>query len=676
LAHLAIVLLFAGAAPDAALGQRTENASAPPTLVGRVVAYEADASLVVETMGRNGANRTEFSIEKGTTLINLPPRLAEIKIGQTLAVWADKDNPQLAARIGPPPGGRGNRRAANKARTPGQPAMAGPRTGPASGGAGGIAPAREPVHVAVRPTREPVAGLDPPEVARQIDHQIDARLEAEKLPPSPPAEDSEFIRRVYLDIAGVIPPADSVAAFLASKGADKRARLVDELLASPDYGLHFADLWCDRLNVKDLPIHREPFVAWMSASLNANRGWDEIVSDMLTAEGRFNFITRGKRLASDEPQALFLLLNTEEGQGKGPNPAWLAGESGRLFLGVQLQCAECHDHPFTPTWKQTDFWGLAAFFGRVTSGNRGQPQGLAWQESPAPASEPVSIEIPATALKNVGQVVPARLLLTDEPYEPTASELLRHTLARWMTSPANRQFREATANRLWAHFFGRGLVNPVDDLREDNPPTHPAVLESLASELEKSQFDLKHAIRCLCASRAYQRTSRPLAANEQDASLYSHAAVRTMQPGVFYDSLARATGWAELKLGLPERKTKLTVISSFTPREVFVDFFRSRQGEEADPRQYEHGIPQALKLMNAAQMSRVAPATEQLAQSAADEAGGVEQLYLAALARRPTTDEVRLMAAFLARHDGHSAAERYSAVLWVLMNSAEFVSNH
>ncbi|MCI0359073.1 MAG: DUF1549 and DUF1553 domain-containing protein [Planctomycetaceae bacterium] len=646
--------------PQAADQQRD-----PPTVTGTVVAYEAGKSITIETRNRNGAKKSEFAIVKEKTKIELPPRQAEIKVGMTLSVWADKENPATAARIGANSPGRGNRRPNNR------PANPNPSPRPA-----GDAPQAEAIKPPPRPARQPVAGLDPLAVAQKIDREIDAALAVAKLPASPRSDDAEFIRRVYLDIAGVIPPAEKVSAFFDSQDSDKRARLIDELLASPDYGLHFADLWCDRINVKDLPIYREPFVDWMAGSLNAGRGWDEIVLDLLTAEGRFNFITRGKRLGTDDPQALFLLLNTEEGQGKGPNPAWLAGESGRLFLGVQIQCAECHDHPFTPSWKQADFWGLAAFFGRLRTENPGQQQGLHWQESPAPASEPVSIAIPATSLKNVGQTIPARLLGLDEQYQPASPELLRHSLARWITAADNPLFAKATANRTWAHFFGRGLVNPVDDLRQDNQPSHPAVLELLAGELRKSQFDLKHLIRCLCLTSAYQRTSQPLPENEDDNTKYSHMAIKTISPGVLYDSLKAATGWPEMKVGLPERRTKLTVISLFTPREVFVDFFRAAQGEEADPLEYEQGIPQALKLMNAAQLNRVAPVAQRLAESGAGRDQIVEQLFVTTLARRSSPAEAQTMAAFLDRRAGESAQQQASAVLWILINSAEFGSNH
>ncbi len=639
---------------------RGQSPAAPPAVVGQVVGYDADKSIAVEVRRRGGpAERREFDVVAGQTKIELTGDVRAIAAGVFVAITPDNDNPKLAVRI---VAGAAMTTRPQRGRRP-NPNPPNPAAQPA---------ARPPV--AVRPARPPVAGLAPRGIAQQIAQHIDLRLGEEKIPSSPPADDAEFIRRVYLDTVGVIPPAERVSAFLDSRDPDKQAKLIDELLASPDYGFHFADVWCDRINVKDLPIYREPFIDWLGASFNAGRGWDEIVFDMLTAEGGFNFITRGKRLGSTEPQALYLLLNTEEGQGKGPNPAWLAGESGRLFLGVQLQCAECHDHPFTDSWKQTDFWGLAAFFGGLKSERRAQPQGLLWVD--APASEPAVISIPPTALKNVGQNVPARLLGAAADHQSADHELLRQSLARWMIAAENPYFAKATANRMWAHFFGRGLVNPVDDLRPDNPASHPPILELLAAEVRRSQFDLKHLIRCICNSRAYQRTSAPLAENEDDRMCYSHMPVKTLSPGVFYDSLKAATGWPELKLGLPERKTKLTVLSLFTPREVFVDFFRSAQGEEPNPLDNDHGIPQALKLMNAAQLSRVSPAVQRVAAAGESRELAIEQLYLAALARRPTREEAALLGDFLAQRSDAPSAEGYSAVLWILINSAEFVSNH
>jgi hypothetical protein len=216
----------------------------------------------------------------------------------------------------------------------------------------------------------------------------------------------------------------------------------------------------------------------------------------------------------------------------------------------------------------------------------------------------------------------------------------------------------------------------VDDIRPDNPCSHPEILQLLANEMRRSQFDLKHLIRCLCNSATYQRTSVPLEGNVADQAYYSHVAIKTLGPGVFYDSLKVATGWPEMKVGLPETKTKLTVMSKFTLREVFVDFFRSAQGEEPDPQDNDHGIPQALKLMNAAQLSSPGPVVQRLAAAGLSREQAVEQLYLSALARRPSTPEAALLTDFLSQRGDASPEQGYAAVLWILINSAEFVSNH
>jgi hypothetical protein len=293
----------------------------------------------------------------------------------------------------------------------------------------------------------------------------------------------------------------------------------------------------------------------------------------------------------------------------------------------------------------------------------------------SPALENVSIAIPETALKNVGQTVPARLLGEETDYDLSEREVLRHSLARWVTAEGNPYFAKATANRMWAHFFRRGLVNPVDDLRPDNPPTHPVLLELLAGELNRSEFDLKHLVRCLCLSNAYQRTSIGLEEDGRENSSYDRMPVKMLPPGVLYDSLKRATGWPELKLGLPERKTKLTVLTTFTPREVFVDFFRSSQGMEADPLENDHGIPQALKLMNADQLNQVPPIVRQITESAAGPEDAIERLYLTALARRPSSAEVSLIKGYLTKHRDVPVEQNHSAVLWVLINTAEFIGN-
>jgi hypothetical protein len=429
-------------------------------------------------------------------------------------------------------------------------------------------------------------------------------------------------------------------------------------------------LWSERIVTHDLPTNAAPFIQWLADRFNQGAGWNDIVSDLMTAEGSFTPIRLRAPGAAHNPPATFILANSEDNQ---PRPDRLAGAAAALFLGVQIQCAECHDHPFSK-WKQTDFWGVAAFFGQLHAERTDQPPALVWQETPLAPGQPAEVVIPTTALRAVGTTVPARFL-EDEAVRPDDQPLLRHALARWMTAPDNRIFAKATVNRLWAHFFGRGLVNPVDDMHAENAPSHPAILELLADELKKSGYDLKYVIRCITLSQTYQRTSRPLPENEHDREAYSRGAVKVLSPGVLYDCLALTTGLRELQLNLPRSKSKQGVTSQLTPREAFIDFFRT-QDDAADPTDYSHGIPQVLKLLNAAQLNQSAPVAVRLAQSGQDREAVIEQLYLAALARRPTAEEVTLMADFLGRRQEASPQQGYSAILWVLVNSSEFVLNH
>jgi hypothetical protein len=403
--------------------------------------------------------------------------------------------------------------------------------------------------------------------------------------------------------------------------------------------------------------------------LSQGAGWDEVVRELITAGGTFTPIRlRAPGLAHDPP-ATFLLANSEDNQ---PRPDRLAGAAAALFLGVQIQCAECHDHPFAQ-WKQTEFWGLAAFFSQLQAERTDQPPALVWQESPQAPGQPARIVIPSTALREVGTNVPARFL--GEKSSPSFNEpLLRQALARWMTAPENPLFARATANRLWAHLLGRGLVHPVDDMHDENPPSHSAILDLLATELVNSRFDVKHLIRCVVLSQTYQRSSRPLPENEHDQTAYSHAALKVLPPGVLYDCLTKATGFRELQLGLPRTKSKQGVTTALPPRDAFIDFFRT-QDEAAEPTEYTHGIPQALKLLNSQQLNQVAPLADRLARLDLSRNAAIEQLYLAALARRPTSEETAQVADFLERRQDRPIEAGYSAVLWALVNSSEFVLN-
>jgi Protein of unknown function (DUF1549)/Protein of unknown function (DUF1553) len=523
---------------------------------------------------------------------------------------------------------------------------------------------------------------DPVPVAAAIDREIDRRLAQVGIPASPAADDAEFLRRTYLDIAGHIPSAERAAAFLDSTEPDKRRKLIDELLGSQDFGHHLADIWRNRLaprdpgNTKVAGVDR--FGPWLAEQFNRNRGWNQIATELLTAEGEVN----------KNPQTSFVMAYGEESQ---PKPNLLAAGTAKVFLGIQLQCAECHDHPFAP-WKQEDFWGVAAFFGRTrNSGIKGKPFTLTEEPDPNPFSvknggverpevrEGGAIVIPGTGgNKGAGKVVPAKLL-GGEPLKVDDTAPLRPRLAAWLTSHENKYFARAFVNRTWAQFFGRGLVQPLDNMHDDNPPSHPEVLTLLADEFVASGYDIKHLVRCICASNAYQRTSRPLPENEKDAELFSRMAVKSIAPEALYDSLtvvlgARKSGPPGGKpngIKPPAAKPEVVKGPPMSPRDEFIHFFRG-QGD-AESGEFVHGIPQFLRRLNGEMFNSNVPLVDRLTVSGISPNRAIEALYLATLSRRPTTEECDRLAAYLAKHA--KPEEGYAGVLWVLLNSGEFVLN-
>src|SRR5262249_19598318 len=288
----------------------------------------------------------------------------------------------------------------------------------------------------------------------------------------------------------------------------------------------------------------------------------------------------------------------------------ITGAVAALFWGVNLRCAECHNHPFTQ-WKQRDFWGTAAFFGKVRSSGGGKEGGGSalveallgaaagggkkGESGGAPAVRGSAIVIPAGSGKASGQVIPARFLGGAEA-SLDEKEPFRPAFAQWATAADNPYFARAAVNRMWAHFFGRGFVNPLDHLDETNPPSHPELLDRLASEFAASGFDLKHLARCIANSKTYQRTSRPAPGNETDAAAFSHMAVKVLTPEVLFDALASMgqgggdTGKSSGNAGKASGDGQ--------SREQFLRAFRS--DEEVPATEYLQGIPQLLRLMNAA----------------------------------------------------------------------------
>jgi Protein of unknown function (DUF1549)/Protein of unknown function (DUF1553) len=495
-----------------------------------------------------------------------------------------------------------------------------------------------------KPAKKTTPTADAAGLTRQIDTALNARLAAEKVTPSPRCDDAEFVRRVYLDLTGVIPPADKVAAFLDRSEPDKRPKLIDELLASPGYGRHFADVW-QTLMVKHDPDNRglsfDPFTKWLEEGFNENKPWDKMVTEILTSTGT----------QEENGATTFFLANQTIDK--------TTDTVSRVFLGVQLQCAQCHNHPFTK-WKQDEYWGMANFFVKVRSDNT--------KKAAKDGSSPGVLE----AEKGKGKLpesykdVPAKFFQGEQP-KLNRSEPYRPVFAAWLTSADNPFFARALVNRVWAQFFARGFVSPVDDIHDGNPASHPELFQAMTKEFAAGGFDVKNLIRAICNSEAYQRTSKPAAGNEEaDPRLFSRAAVRPLTPEQLFDSLETVLG-KTAKADVPKNAGKKNPAN--TPRAQFVAFFAG--DDNADPTDYTQGIPQALRLMNSPQMNNAA-VVRQMVKATDPVEKNVERLFMATLARRPTAEEMKKFTAHVERNK----ADGYGDVFWALLNSSEFTLNH
>jgi len=487
---------------------------------------------------------------------------------------------------------------------------------------------------------------DAAELAALIDRHLDARLKAESVPAAQPADDAEFLRRVYLDLHGVVPTAEQAARFLADAGPDRRARLIDALLADRRYGEHLADIWQGYLVsplADDRRVRADQLRKWLAERFNTQT-WDRITTDLLTATGNL-----------DENPAVSYLV-----EGRLPRTVPdLTDLASRYFLGVRLSCAQCHDHPFV-AWKQQDFWGMAAFFTQVQT--PGKPK-LVYQ---------VGIkDNPDVTLDSLKDGTPDGFLSRPPTFlgggSPPADRQTPHraALAAWLTSAKNPYFARAMANRTWWRLFGRGLVTPVDDMHSANEPSHPDLLDLLARRFAESGFDHKHLTRAIVLSRAYQRTSRPGDAPDKQAALFGRMPIKVLTAGQLYDSLVTI-------LGAPTRRPGGG--PQIDARAEFVQFF-SDDGDP-DPTGYRRGIPHLLRQMNSDQfagrnLDALAARLAGPGRSADDVAG---DLFLAILSRRPTADERQLFRAHATRVGSVETAARELA--WALLATSEFSLNH
>lgn len=496
------------------------------------------------------------------------------------------------------------------------------------------------------------------EMAARIDELLETSWKENGITPAPPASDSEFLRRAWLDLCGIIPPINDsdgisgIHSFLDDPSPDKRERLVQGLLRKPTHATHFANQWKNVMLPADIQVRRlggdNGFQTWLRGQFADNVPYDRTVSDILTASGNAN---------QTGPALFYTALQLK--------PEELAASSSRIFLGTQISCAQCHDHPFDH-WKREDFWGYAAFFARLQ-----QPAGnqrVAFQVADVATGE---VKIPETE-----KVVLPRFLGGEESRDDDGTTR-RARLAKWLTSGENPWFARATVNRVWAIHFGRGIVDPVDDLGAHNRPSHPQLLDELASYFVETGFDLNRLIRTLTSTRAYQLSSQLLPGEEDTPEMFNRMAIKSLTAEQLYDCLAEAMRRRDP--GITSQTRNLGGRNFNQNRQAFLAKFRApTQGAT----EYEAGIPQALTLMNGTEIRQAVDLGQSdlliaLEAPFFSNEKRVEVLFLSTLSRRPSEEEREHFVAYV-QSGGPTKDSRQalSDVLWALLNSAEFVLNH
>lgn len=444
-----------------------------------------------------------------------------------------------------------------------------------------------------------------------VDELLEKRLTLEEVVPAEGASDSEFLRRVYLNLTGVIPRVADVRTFAADTHPDKRRLLIDELLESPRHATHMANTWRQIMLPGGVDFDQLQSIAgvqnWLRRQFAVNLRYDRIVSDFLVASGG----------GETGPALFYTSLDLQ--------PEKLAAATSRIFLGLQIECAECHPHPFD-RWTQADFWGYTAFFARL-------------ERSASMTAGQISLVDLAegeVTLPDTEQVVMPKF-----PDGPAANQdgggSRRVQLAIWMASRDNPYLAQATVNRVWAHLFGQGLVEPVDDLGPHNPASHPELMHRLTAHFTNSGFDMRELLRVLANTRAYQRSSR-FQGESPPAELYARMEMKTLSAEQLFDCLVRV-------ISRPADATAPFLPAAqgpFDPRRLA--FAAKMQMRGANATEFEAGVLQALTLLNGQETARLtAPEDSGLLLGLTapwfDDEQRLDVLFLATLSRPPNEAE-------------------------------------
>jgi hypothetical protein len=490
-----------------------------------------------------------------------------------------------------------------------------------------------------------------------IDELVFKKLVHLGVPPSALCDDATFVRRVNLDIAGRTPSGAETRAFLEDKDPEKRDKLIARLLASTDHADFFAGKWAAVLRNKrqngNYAHGTFAFHDWIRESLHQNKPYDQFVREIVAASGD---------MGQNPPVAWYRSVKTTEQQVE---------DTTQLFLGLRIQCARCHHHPFE-RWSQDDYYGYAAFFSRIqrknAPGNRAEEQRVVHGRGNAEARNPKNGQM----LKPTG--------LGGAPMAIAPDQDPRLALADWMADPQNPFFARSLANRYWKHFFSRAIVEPEDDMRVTNPPSNPELLDALAAFFIKSGFDMKALIREICRSSTYQLSAEPNEHNARDKQNFSRYYPKRLQAEVLHDALVYATGTPTGFGGLPEG-TRAVQLPDTNVNNYFLTVFGKPQGDSACEceRSQEASLAQSLYLLNSGEVQgKLSNGGGRAAKLAADasrpDEAKLRELYIDLFSREPSAEDLAVALAHLQKVPEKQKA--YEDILWALVNTKEFLFNH
>jgi hypothetical protein len=478
--------------------------------------------------------------------------------------------------------------------------------------------------------------------SQAIDVQLEQSWAKASVTPAEIATDEEFLRRASLDLSGRTPYVAEVRSFLADTAPDKRQSLIKQRLADPAYVRHFTNVWrailLTQASAQDLRYLTPQLEAWLQTRVRENTPYDQLVREILTTPLGDRIATSALTNEAPTPLAFY--------QANELKPENLASAASRVFLGVNLECAQCHNHPFA-RWKQDEFWQFAGFFAGV---QRLRPDN-------ALAAAPELFDRHSMQIPGTDRTVSARFLDGSEPTW-SADSRSRELLANWTTSPENPYFARAVVNRLWAHFFGRGIVDPLDELGGNHPPSHPELLDTLAREFVAAGYDVKFMLRAITGSRAYQLSSRLTDDSQLDPKQFARMISRGLTPEQRFDSFVVATGCST--------EHRADILAKFTSLER--------------PAESQTSVLQALATMNGRLTSSATSAMDGPTLAAVIDAPfmntreKITTLFLATVSRPPESSELERMMSFVDR--AANDREALSDIFWALLNSADFALNH